>query len=113
MYYCTVLLCLAFIFRRYLHDKQLFEDILNVVEQDPSANWYTGGNAPAMANRLAKEGCEVLLGARMSQKLRDSLHERIKGTAYMYCMVVIKCQTNFLKSKWFKFSQNINCTDCI
>lgn len=63
---------------RYLHDKQLFEDILNVVEHDPSANWYTGGNAPAMANRLAKEGCEVLLGARMSQKLRDSLHERIK-----------------------------------
>lgn len=69
------LLCL----RRYLHDKALFEDVLKVVEKKPSAAWYIGGNAPAMANRLAKEGCEVLLGGRMSQKLRGQLQEGVKG----------------------------------
>ncbi|PIK52129.1 putative ADP-dependent glucokinase [Apostichopus japonicus] len=63
---------------RYLHDKALFEDVLKLVEKKPSAAWYIGGNAPAMANRLAKEGCEVLLGGRMSQKLRGQLQEGVK-----------------------------------
>lgn len=50
-----------------------------MVERNASTAWYVGGNAPAMANRLAKEGCEVLLGSRMSQKLRSELQEGIKG----------------------------------
>lgn len=38
-----------------------------------------GGNAPVMARRMANEGAEVLLGARFTKELRESLPEAVKG----------------------------------
>ena len=37
-----------------------------------------GGNAPVMANRLAREGCSVLLGAKMSKEAASQLHGGIR-----------------------------------
>ena len=38
-----------------------------------------GGNAPVMARRMASEGAEVLLGARFTKELRETLPETVKG----------------------------------
>ena len=38
-----------------------------------------GGNAPVMANRFAIEGCDVLLGAKVSGSLFSNLNKHIKG----------------------------------
>ena len=37
-----------------------------------------GGNAPVMANRLAREGCSVLLGAKMSGEAAKQLHNGVR-----------------------------------
>ena len=37
-----------------------------------------GGNAPVMANRLAREGCSVLLGAKMSEEAAKQLHNGVQ-----------------------------------
>lgn len=37
-----------------------------------------GGNAPVMANRLAREGCSVLLGAKMSDEAAKHLHSGVQ-----------------------------------
>lgn len=37
-----------------------------------------GGNAPVMANRLAREGCSVLLGAKMSEEAAKGLHDGVQ-----------------------------------
>ncbi|XP_033105001.1 ADP-dependent glucokinase-like [Anneissia japonica] len=56
---------------RYVSDKELFKTL---VQNSKGANtrWAMGGNAPAMARRMALEGCDVLLGSRLSTKqMRD------------------------------------------
>lgn len=42
-----------------------------------------GGNAPVMARRMANEGAEVLLGARFTKELRESLPESVKGWLFL------------------------------
>lgn len=42
-----------------------------------------GGNAPVMARRMANEGAEVLLGARFTKELRESLPEAVKGWLFL------------------------------
>ena len=39
---------------------------------------YPAGNAPVMANRLAREGCSVLLGAKMSGEAAKQLHNSVR-----------------------------------
>jgi hypothetical protein len=43
-----------------------------------------GGNAPAMARRLAIEGAEILLAARFTEQTRKQLPESIRGIHFFY-----------------------------
>ncbi|KAK8759077.1 hypothetical protein V5799_003289 [Amblyomma americanum] len=62
---------------RYVSNATLFAELVKVAKSANSAEYHIGGNAPLMARRFALEGCEVLLGAHMSQKLRAELPEGI------------------------------------
>ncbi len=66
-------------FRRYIHDKEFFNELVTAAKDIPTATWVSGGNALAMANRLAMEGCEVLLGSLVSQRVKEMLHEHVAG----------------------------------
>lgn len=62
---------------RYVSNATLFAELVKVAKSANTAEYHIGGNAPLMARRFAFEGCEVLLGAHMSQKLRAELPESI------------------------------------
>lgn len=50
------------------------------VNKTPLAWWSLGGSAPMMAVRLAAEGAEVSLAARLSDRERSHLPHCIKST---------------------------------
>ncbi|CAN7993085.1 unnamed protein product [Ixodes pacificus] len=62
---------------RFVSNASLFASLVEAARSAESAEYHVGGNAPLMANRFAREGCEVLLGAHMSQKLRKELPEGV------------------------------------
>lgn len=47
-------------------NREFFLEMVSIAQKVKDARWAVGGNAPVMANRLAMEGSEVLLGARVS-----------------------------------------------
>lgn len=49
---------------------ELFKQLIQIAKKQhrESIQWFIGGNAPLMGIRFDKEGWEVLLGARMSNK---------------------------------------------
>ena len=49
--------------------------------------YSTGGNAALMANRLATEGCDVLLGGAVGHTLATLLHPSGKVTLTTMCLV--------------------------
>ena len=65
---------------RYISDIELFDKLVdNVPKNDKYA---LGGNAPVMANRLAKEqkDSEILLAAQHSHEFKDWMDSRVKFT---------------------------------
>lgn len=58
---------------RYISNTTLFNEIMEVVKKSKNTRWEIGGNAPIMALRFAKEGCDVLLGAQMTNSLKSVL----------------------------------------
>ncbi|KAH9380610.1 hypothetical protein HPB48_020023 [Haemaphysalis longicornis] len=58
---------------RLVSNATLFAELVQAARSADSAELHMGGNAPLMARRFALEGCEVLLGAHMSAKLRSEL----------------------------------------
>lgn len=58
---------------RYMANRTLFEELLATARSFPSSYSTIGGNAAVMALRFAREGCDVMLGA----KLTKSLHQMI------------------------------------
>ena len=56
----------------------MFEALVTKAEQLEDARVALGGNAPVMANRFALEGAQVLLGAKMTPKLKQTIHENIE-----------------------------------
>ncbi|KAL3175416.1 hypothetical protein MRX96_040169 [Rhipicephalus microplus] len=62
---------------RFVSNATLFAELVKAAKSADSAEFHIGGNAPLMARRFAYEGCEVLLGAHMSPKLRAELPEGI------------------------------------
>jgi len=66
----------TFYSRRYVGNGSAFEQIVRVYRDHAKTRWSQGGNAPVMANRLAMEGCEVLLGARTTPNVKFSDHVR-------------------------------------
>ncbi|XP_045165473.1 ADP-dependent glucokinase-like [Mercenaria mercenaria] len=63
---------------RYVENATLFSEIAAAARDVPSARLALGGNAPAMARRLAIEGAEILLAARFTEQTRKQLPESIK-----------------------------------
>ncbi|XP_013406311.1 ADP-dependent glucokinase [Lingula anatina] len=63
---------------RYIENRTLFESIVNEARRHSFTRWAVGGNAPVMAQRFAKEGCEVMLGAKVSPHLAGLLGSNIK-----------------------------------
>uniref|UniRef100_A0A8C4QE31 ADP-dependent glucokinase 2 n=1 Tax=Eptatretus burgeri TaxID=7764 RepID=A0A8C4QE31_EPTBU len=65
---------------RYMENKTLFQNLVQLSLEVSGTRRLLGGNAPVMANRLAHEGCQVLLGAQLSHHLRKHLHKRVSVT---------------------------------
>ncbi|KAM4772796.1 ADP-dependent glucokinase-like [Rhinophrynus dorsalis] len=63
---------------RYMSNETLFRHLVDSSKSLSEMRWALGGNAPVMANRLATEGCDVLLGGRLSPDEMSVLSERIK-----------------------------------
>lgn len=68
-----------FCYRRYVENATLFSEIAKAAADSASARFAIGGNAPAMARRLAMEGAEILLAARFTEETLKSLPDTIKG----------------------------------
>ncbi|GIY85870.1 ADP-dependent glucokinase [Caerostris extrusa] len=54
------------------------DELVHLAEKASSARYIIGGNAPVMAKRFVKEGCQVLLGAQMSKSLQSQFPSSIK-----------------------------------
>ncbi|XP_059841643.1 ADP-dependent glucokinase [Hypanus sabinus] len=66
---------------RFISNVTLFRKLVKATQGLPRVRWSLGGNAPVMANRLAKEGCEVLMGSRLTPDLIAVLQEHITVTS--------------------------------
>ncbi|WAR18260.1 ADPGK-like protein [Mya arenaria] len=64
---------------RYVENATLFSEIAKVARSVPGARTALGGNAPAMATRLAMEGAEILLAARFTQEALKLMPDTIKA----------------------------------
>lgn len=62
---------------RFMINDTLFSELVEASRDMPGNRWSVGGNAPVMAGRLAKEGCDVLLGGSFSPDFTDVLSEHI------------------------------------
>ncbi|XP_067648148.1 ADP-dependent glucokinase [Eurosta solidaginis] len=65
---------------RIMPNKKLFRELIQTAKlrHRDSIQWFLGGNAPLMSTRFHIEGADVLLGARMSHKLRRLVPAEIK-----------------------------------
>ncbi|XP_060687329.1 ADP-dependent glucokinase [Hemiscyllium ocellatum] len=66
---------------RFISNDTLFRKLVKATQGLPRVRWSLGGNAPVMANRLAKEGCEVLIGSRLTPDLIEVLQEHVTVTS--------------------------------
>ncbi|XP_076321887.1 ADP-dependent glucokinase [Tachypleus tridentatus] len=62
---------------RYIKNETLFKEVLQLASRASDVHWAIGGNAPVMASRFAKEGCDVLLGAQMTKELKQFLPDEV------------------------------------
>ena len=70
-YYCY--------FRRFSNNTDLFKSLAKTVTSSPiESHWNIGGNAPIISQRLASEGWEVLLAAKMRPKTAQGIHSSIR-----------------------------------
>jgi len=60
---------------RFVHNPELWSELLSSGVGDPDHRWGLGGNAPVMAARFAREGAKVLLGAKLSPGLAEWIPE--------------------------------------
>ncbi|GFO14322.1 ADP-dependent glucokinase-like [Plakobranchus ocellatus] len=63
---------------RYVANASLFEEIVKAGMKGEGYQWAIGGNAAVIARRLAMEGFDVLLGARMGQNALDTISDSVK-----------------------------------
>merc|ERR1719228_1969868 len=59
----------------FVHDDELWEELLETGLEDREHRWGLGGNAPVMAARFVREGAKVLLGAKLSPGLSEWVPE--------------------------------------
>ena len=68
MYYTSYrVISPRFCYRQYVSNEKAFSEWVENAKQLEMSRNALGGNAPVMANRLAREGCSVLLGMKMSE----------------------------------------------
>ncbi|XP_046383849.1 ADP-dependent glucokinase [Ischnura elegans] len=63
---------------RYMSNSTFFDETVEIASKIPGAYYALGGNAPVMASRFFREGCDVLLAAKMTQELQKSLPNGMK-----------------------------------
>lgn len=61
-----------------MRNEELFDKLVMKARSFDSSYSAIGGNAPVMAMRFAKEGCEVLLAAKMTRNLRLMIPDNIE-----------------------------------
>ncbi|KAK5578524.1 hypothetical protein RB653_008196 [Dictyostelium firmibasis] len=67
---------------RMIQDEDTFNSILAAALQSNSKQFYTGGNAGIMANRLVADGCNVYLGGIIGKKLKELLSPKVSIIGY-------------------------------
>ncbi|XP_055625400.1 ADP-dependent glucokinase [Toxorhynchites rutilus septentrionalis] len=65
---------------RFTSNKELFQNLVRLAKKSSTAEprWALGGNAPVIGSRLAMEGAEVMLAAKMSSKLKSHLRPDVR-----------------------------------
>ncbi|XP_072163186.1 ADP-dependent glucokinase-like [Diadema setosum] len=63
---------------RYVHNKEVFRHAVKLAQRQPGAISAVGGNAAVIANRLAVEGCDVLLGGRATPDTLAKFHQHVR-----------------------------------
>ncbi|XP_046623724.1 ADP-dependent glucokinase isoform X1 [Neodiprion virginianus] len=63
---------------RFMSNSSLFEKLVSHARSFPSSYSTIGGNAPVMALRFVKEGCDVLLAAKMTKALQQMIPSNIR-----------------------------------
>ena len=63
---------------RYINNDTLFNQLTRAAKGIPGYRELFGGNAPVMAERMAKDGADVLLAARLSENTLKSLHPGLR-----------------------------------
>ncbi|XP_062568422.1 uncharacterized protein LOC134230596 [Saccostrea cucullata] len=63
---------------RFVSNNTLFKELTDAAFSMADHKSILGGNAPVMARRMANEGAEVLLGARFTKELRQTLPDTVK-----------------------------------
>ncbi|CAH2230112.1 ADP-dependent glucokinase [Pararge aegeria] len=63
---------------RFMSNSKLYDELVEESLKLPDSRWAIGGNAPLMAKRFHMEGWKVLLGAKMSKKLKTSIPSDIQ-----------------------------------
>ncbi|KAN0023309.1 hypothetical protein ACTFIU_011479 [Dictyostelium citrinum] len=67
---------------RMIQDEDTFNSILAAALQSHSKQFYTGGNAGIMANRLVADHCNVYLGGIIGKKLKELLSPSVSIIGY-------------------------------
>ncbi|KAN0029848.1 hypothetical protein ACTA71_007985 [Dictyostelium dimigraforme] len=67
---------------RMIQDEDTFNSILAAALQSNSKQFYTGGNAGIMANRLVADNCNVYLGGIIGKKLKELLSPSVSIIGY-------------------------------
>ncbi|XP_062544074.1 ADP-dependent glucokinase [Armigeres subalbatus] len=67
---------------RFTANKEMFQHLVILAKKSQAAEprWALGGNAPVIGSRLAIEGADVVLGAKMSAKLKSHLRPDVRLT---------------------------------
>lgn len=67
--------------RRYVSNDKLFQGWVTAAKKLNTSGTALGGNAPVMAQRFAREGWQVLLGASLKEPIAQKLHHSIRVAA--------------------------------
>ncbi|CAG9583033.1 unnamed protein product [Danaus chrysippus] len=63
---------------RFMSNSELYDELVEQALKLPDTRWAIGGNAPLMAKRFFIEGWKVLLGGKMSKKLKSYIPNEIQ-----------------------------------
>lgn len=59
-------------------NEKLFDELVSRAQSFPSSYSSIGGNAPVMGLRFAREGCEVILAAKMTRSLHQMIPDSVQ-----------------------------------